>query len=132
MRRVWGELDLGAAFYCPSEIFPLPFADGVFDLAWQWAGLWYLADAEALLAELCRVSSRLVFVSLRSIPDRISSLKPGNGFLVEFQLLTERTSLVRTRSLPLLEPMEPSISPSPASTKAPEVPTCTRWTSAPK
>jgi len=64
VRRIWGELDLDASFYCPPAICPLPFADAAFDLAWQWAGLWYLDDAAALLAELCRVSSRLVFVAM--------------------------------------------------------------------
>ena len=42
----------------------LPFGDGAFDLAWEWAGLWYLPDAESLLRELVRVSRRLIFVAM--------------------------------------------------------------------
>jgi SAM-dependent methyltransferase len=46
----------------------LPFPDRSFDLAWSWAGLWYLDDAGALLRELARVSRRLVFVAM---PNRL-------------------------------------------------------------
>jgi len=63
-RRIWDELGLEAAFVVCPEMRTLPFADGSFDLAWEWAGLWYLKDAESLLKELARVSRRLVFVAM--------------------------------------------------------------------
>ena len=42
----------------------LPFADRSFDLTWQWAGLWYIADPAGLLRELVRTSRSLVFVAM--------------------------------------------------------------------
>ena len=42
----------------------LPFADGSFDLCWDWAALWYLPDPAGLLRELARLSRRLVFVAM--------------------------------------------------------------------
>ena len=35
-----------------------------FDLAWNWAALWYLPDAAALLREMARLSRQLVFVAM--------------------------------------------------------------------
>lgn len=64
VRRIWSELGLTAAFVHDGGMRSLPFASASFDLAWQWAGLWYLPDAEALLRELCRVSRHLVFVAM--------------------------------------------------------------------
>ena len=62
--RIWDQLDLPATFIHHQDFVHLPFADNSFDLAWEWAGLWYLPDAAALLRELARVSSRLVFVAM--------------------------------------------------------------------
>jgi hypothetical protein len=62
--RIWKELDLPATFVPHSPMTTLPFADRQFDLAWNWAALWYLPDAGATLRELVRVSRRLVFVAM--------------------------------------------------------------------
>jgi SAM-dependent methyltransferase len=64
VERIWGELGLSARFVLHDDFARLPFDDNAFDLAWEWAGLWYLPDAEALLRELVRVSRRLVFVAM--------------------------------------------------------------------
>jgi SAM-dependent methyltransferase len=61
---IWGELELPAHFVLHQDFAHLPFEDNSFDLAWEWAGLWYLPDAQALLRELARVSRRLVFVAM--------------------------------------------------------------------
>ncbi|MFZ1402377.1 MAG: methyltransferase domain-containing protein [Anaerolineae bacterium] len=67
VKRIWGELNLPMT---PVLIRggggwgALPFADRSFDLAWCWAALWYLPDAAGLLAELARVSRRVVFVAM--------------------------------------------------------------------
>jgi SAM-dependent methyltransferase len=60
----WRELELPAHFVLHQDFAHLPFEDNSFDLAWEWAGLWYLPDAETLLRELARVSRRLVFVAM--------------------------------------------------------------------
>jgi SAM-dependent methyltransferase len=62
--QIWGELSLPARFVLHQDFTHLPFEDNTFDLAWEWAGLWYLPDAEGLLRELVRVSRKLVFVAM--------------------------------------------------------------------
>ena len=62
--RIWRELNLTARFVLHQDFAHLPFADDTFDLAWEWAGLWFLPDAESLLRELARVSRKLVLVAM--------------------------------------------------------------------
>ena len=62
--RIWEELGLQASFVSQEPIIKLPFAEGQFDLAWNWAALWYVKNAAPLLRELVRVSRRLVFVAM--------------------------------------------------------------------
>ena len=64
VRKIWQRLELPAAFAHHQDFARLPFDDNTFDLAWEWAGLWYLPNAEALLQELVRVSRKLVFVAM--------------------------------------------------------------------
>ncbi len=76
VEHIWDELGLPARFIHHADWGQLPFADGSFDLAWNWAALWYLSDGsaeaaqrpEALLRELARVSRRAVFVAM---PNRV-------------------------------------------------------------
>jgi SAM-dependent methyltransferase len=68
VEHIWGELGLPATFVCHDDWTRLPFPDGAFDLAWNWAALWYLPDPAALLRELARVSRRVVFVAM---PNRV-------------------------------------------------------------
>lgn len=67
VQRIW-ENDLRLPVnlvYNPSDRWhKLPFADHSFDLTWQWAGLWYLADPAGLLRELVRTSRNLVFIAM--------------------------------------------------------------------
>jgi len=64
--RIWDELSLEATVLQvePSDWGNLPFDDGSVDLAWNWAALWYLPDAQKLLHEMARVSRSLVFVAM--------------------------------------------------------------------
>ncbi len=64
VRRIWSELGLSAAFIEHADWGHLPFPDDAFDLAWEWAGLWYLSDPAALLAELVRVARKAVLVAM--------------------------------------------------------------------
>ncbi len=50
VERIWGELGLPARFVCHEEWGRLPFPDGAFDLAWNWAALWYLPDPASAAA----------------------------------------------------------------------------------
>lgn len=67
VQRIWrDDLQLPANFVCipPDRWGRLPFADRSFDLTWQWAGLWYIADPAGLLRDLARTSRNLVFVAM--------------------------------------------------------------------
>jgi hypothetical protein len=74
--RIWDELDLPAQFVHHANWRQLPFPDGAFDLAWNWAALWHLSDGTSeradlpahLLRELVRVSRRIIFVAM---PNRV-------------------------------------------------------------
>ncbi|MEW5720547.1 MAG: class I SAM-dependent methyltransferase, partial [Chloroflexota bacterium] len=79
VERIWGELCLRATFAHHTDFARLPFDDGAFDLAWEWAALWYLPNADALLRELARVSRKLVFVAM---PNRVQV-----GYLMRKYLL---------------------------------------------
>ena len=60
---VWGEVPLKARFVLVEDGFnSLPFADGVFDLSWNFAGLWLTADFEIYLRELARVTKEVIFI----------------------------------------------------------------------
>jgi SAM-dependent methyltransferase len=81
VERIWSELDLPARFVHHADWARLPFDDGTFDLAWNWAALWHLPDGlpAALLRELARVSRRVVFVAM---PNRVQV-----GYLLRKYLL---------------------------------------------
>ncbi|MCC6167785.1 MAG: class I SAM-dependent methyltransferase [Caldilineaceae bacterium] len=67
VRRIWADdlrLPIDLVQVSPGGWGRLPFPDRSFDLTWQWAGLWYLADPAALLRELARTSRKLVFVAM--------------------------------------------------------------------
>jgi SAM-dependent methyltransferase len=64
IKCIWRELNLPCRFILHEDLTHLPFDDDSFNLAWEWAALWYLPDAAALLAELVRVSKHLVFVAM--------------------------------------------------------------------
>lgn len=64
VEAIWDKLNLPANFLFHQDYAHLPFPDNHFDLAWEWAGLWYLPDAAGLLRELVRVSRKLVFVAM--------------------------------------------------------------------
>jgi SAM-dependent methyltransferase len=79
IERIWGELNLRANFVHQINLTHLPLSDKSFDLAWEWAALWYLPDAEGLLKELVRVSRKFVFIAM---PNRIQV-----GYLLRRYLL---------------------------------------------
>ncbi len=87
VERIWEELDLPAHLIRHATWDQLPFADDTFDLAWNWAALWYLSDGSeataelpaGLLRELVRVSRRVVFVAM---PNRVQV-----GYLLRKYLL---------------------------------------------
>ncbi len=77
--RIWEELGLPARFVHHTDWGHLPFVDRSFDLVWNWAALWYLADPEALLRDLVRTARKVVFVAM---PNRVQV-----GYLLRKYLL---------------------------------------------
>ena len=67
VQRIWRDdlqLPVNLVNIPPDGWGRLPFADRSFDLTWEWAGLWYIADPAGLLRELVRTSRNLVFVAM--------------------------------------------------------------------
>ncbi len=64
VKRIWNELNLTATFSLHAPLSTLHAPSRSFDLAWNWAALWYLPDAEKLLGELARVSRNLIFIAM--------------------------------------------------------------------
>jgi hypothetical protein len=64
VQRIWGELGLPARFALVNDWSRLPFSDGEFEFAWNWAAIWRLKNPGLLLSELVRVSNKLVFVAV--------------------------------------------------------------------
>ncbi|MEX1020367.1 MAG: methyltransferase domain-containing protein [Litorilinea sp.] len=103
VQRIWEtDLQTDARFVHvhPAGWGQLPFADGAFDLTWQWAGLWYLRNPAALVRELARTSRRLVFVAM---PNRLQVGYWLRKFVIDrefFQQHDEQwTEMHRIRSL---------------------------------
>lgn len=62
--RIWHELNLDATFLLESPISNLQLPPRTYDLAWNWAALWYLPDPEKLIGEMIRASRNLVFIAM--------------------------------------------------------------------
>ena len=92
VQRIWAELGLTPEMHVisPDGWGHLPFEDNQFDLTWNWAALWYLPDAAALLRELVRTSRHLVFVAM---PNNIQVGYWMRKYLIDkdfFQTVDER------------------------------------------
>ncbi len=64
VRRIWDELRLPATFVLVKDWSHLPFPDRSFDLTWNWAALWHLADPGEFLRELVRCATDYIFVAV--------------------------------------------------------------------
>jgi SAM-dependent methyltransferase len=63
IQKVWKETGLSADFFYQSpESAVVPFADGSFDMSWNFAALWHVKNGEKYLTELARVTKRALFV----------------------------------------------------------------------
>ncbi len=71
IRKVWQELSFEADIrYHPIETpTALPFDDQSFDMTWNFAALWFVPVLEQFLAELTRMSRRVI---LLCIPNRLN------------------------------------------------------------
>ncbi len=67
VRQVWHNLHLQARFVYDRDFATLPFADGTFDLSFNFAALWFVPRLIPFLNELNRVTSKAIFIS---VPNR--------------------------------------------------------------
>lgn len=78
--KVWKGAGLGAEFvYQPPTSAALPFADGSFDMSWNFAALWHVKDGEKYLAELSRVSSKALFICVPNKQNVCWVLRPHDA-----------------------------------------------------
>ncbi|MDZ7697211.1 MAG: class I SAM-dependent methyltransferase [Deltaproteobacteria bacterium] len=75
-KRVWDEMTLNARFVYDSGAYAhLPFEDGEFDMAWNFAALNF--KPHALLGELARVTGKVIFICLPNRFNVFSAIQRG-------------------------------------------------------
>ncbi|MFO7985000.1 MAG: class I SAM-dependent methyltransferase [Desulfatiglandaceae bacterium] len=75
-KRVWHEMALNARFVYDSGAYAhLPFEDGEFDMAWNFAAL--NVKPHALLEELARVAGKVIFICLPNRFNPFSVIRKG-------------------------------------------------------
>src|SRR5690348_5904232 len=80
IEKVWQEARLSAEFvFQAPESAELPFADGSFDLAWNFAALWHVKNGEKYLLELSHVATRTLFISLPNNQNVYWVLRPDDS-----------------------------------------------------
>ncbi len=80
IQKVWSDTGLEAEFFCqPPTTAVLPFADGSFDMAWNFAALWHVKDGGKYLAELARVSRKALFLCIPNKQNVCWVLRPHDA-----------------------------------------------------
>ena len=76
IRKLWDDRSFkGDIVYWPSEQERLPFDNNSFDLAWNFAALWFLKDLERFLIELTRITKRVIFLCVPNNSNPFFSLR---------------------------------------------------------
>ncbi len=68
IQKVWQSVRLKATFCQVNDFSVLPFKDQSFDLAYNFAALWFVNSLNDFLKELSRVTKRVLFIS---VPNRL-------------------------------------------------------------
>ena len=80
IQKVWKETGLSADFFYQSpESAVLSFADGSFDMSWNFAALWHVKNGEKYLTELARVTKKALFVCVPNKQNVCWALRPHNS-----------------------------------------------------
>jgi len=89
---LWGILpyDGNYRILLHDDLSQLPFPDGCFDLVWNFSALWHVANPEALLSEMARVTTNLLLVI---VPNRKQV-----GYLLRKYVLDKEFSLLSMKS----------------------------------
>jgi nucleoside-diphosphate-sugar epimerase len=67
VRQVWDSLGLSADFARIEDYARLPFEDRYFSLGWNFCALWFVPDLAGFLAEMSRVTEKVIFIC---VPNR--------------------------------------------------------------
>ena len=84
IEETWKEIKLPIKIEFSNNFISLPFADGSFDLSWNFSALWFVDDLSGFLKELTRVTSQAI---LLCVPNR-----SGLGYISQKILGIEKTS----------------------------------------
>jgi len=80
IEKVWQEAGLPAEFvFQAPDSAELSFADGSFDLAWNFAALWHVKNGEKYLSELSRVAKRTLFICVPNKQNVCWVLRPHDS-----------------------------------------------------
>ena len=80
IQKVWVDTGFSAEFVCQSsDSATLPFADGSFDMSWNFAALWHVKDGETYLKELARVAGKVLFICVPNQQNVCWVLRPHNA-----------------------------------------------------
>jgi hypothetical protein len=102
IKRVWQELFLNARLvYVPRRYASLPFADGEFDMSWNFAALDPAVDVKSLLFELARVTRKVIFVCVSNQDNLLrpffNLLQKGQGFSEQSRMNSKSILTAMTR-----------------------------------
>ena len=66
-QQVWDSIPLPVDLKLQKDWKELPFEQGAFDLSWNFASLWFAANAESFAKELSRVTKKVLFICVPNI-----------------------------------------------------------------
>lgn len=100
IQNVWTTTGFAAdfVFQAPDSAM-LPFADGSFDVAWNFAALWHVKDGDTYLAELARVVRKALFLCVPNQQNVCWILRPHDS--AEYELKNIDISRIISRLAPL-------------------------------
>lgn len=100
IQKVWTATGLAADFVFQSpDSAILPFADGSFDIAWNFAALWHVKNGETYLAELSRVAKKALFLCVPNQQNICWVLRPHDS--AEYELQNINMEWIVSRLAPL-------------------------------
>jgi len=100
IQSVWTNTGFSANFvFQPPDSALLPFADGGFDVAWNFAALWHVKDGDTYLAELARVAKKALFLCVPNQQNICWMLRPHDS--AEYELQNINISWIVSRLAPL-------------------------------
>lgn len=67
IKKIWKETGLSATIRFNDCFESLPFSDKSFDLSWNFSALWFVQDLATFLAELDRITKKVIFLA---VPNR--------------------------------------------------------------